>query len=229
MAEYILNQVASEVQKAIDNALNPDATLSVSGKPADAKAVGDALANISVGGNTMKSVEPAEDDIPKVFIDGVIPTTKDEVLATMQYISKTESFNAYLKIKCQGNSSMAYDKKNFTVKMYSDEARETKLNKTFKDWNHYGNKYVLKANYIDHSHARNIVCARLWNEVVSSREDYSSLPEEMAQLMASQSRFIQTAHIRESIHGILVKMTGCGAWMKIMLIMFCCTPKLMED
>lgn len=125
------------------------------------------------------SVEPAYDDIPKVFIDGVIPTTKDEVLAEMTYISKTENFHAYLKIKCQGTSSMSYNKKNFTIKMYSDEAREIKLQKTFKDWGHSSNKYVLKANFIDHSHARNIICANLWDEVVSSRSDYGTLPIEM--------------------------------------------------
>lgn len=132
------------------------------------------IANIGVGG----LVEPSEDDIPKVFIDGVIPTTKDDVYAEMTYISKTDEFHAYLKIKCQGSSSMAYAKKNFTIKMYSDEARETKLKKAFKDWKFEQNKYVLKANYIDHSHARNIVSARLWNEVVASRSDYETLPTE---------------------------------------------------
>lgn len=132
------------------------------------------------GGNVDQvSVEPAEDDIPKVFITGVKPTTKDDVLAEMEYVSKTDKFHAYLTIKCQGTSSMSYPKKNFTIKLYSDEARETKLKKSFKDWNHNGNKYVLKANYIDHSHARNIVSARLWGEVVASRPDYDSLPVEM--------------------------------------------------
>jgi hypothetical protein len=136
----------------------------------------------NTGGNSSNSgqnVEPAEDDIPKVFINGTIPTTKDDVLAEMQYISKTENFSAYITIKCQGSSSMQYAKKNFTIKMYSDEARETTLKKVFKDWGHESHKYVLKANWIDHSHARNIVSARLWHEVVSSRADYATLPDEM--------------------------------------------------
>ena len=133
----------------------------------------------AVGSGVVSRVEPAEDDIPKVFITGVKPTTKDDVLAEMQYISKTDNFHAYLEIKCQGTSSMSYTKKNFTIKMFSDEERETKLKKSFKDWRHNGNKYVLKANYIDHSHARNIVSARLWGEVVASRPDYNTLPEEM--------------------------------------------------
>lgn len=138
-----------------------------------------ALARENIGAAQVLATEPLEDDIPKVFINGNIPTTKDDVLAEMQYMSKTESFFAYLKIKCQGTSSMSYDKKNFTVKLFSDEARETKLKKVFKDWGHESSKFVLKANYIDHSHARNIICANLWDEVVSSRPDYNTLPTEM--------------------------------------------------
>lgn len=140
---------------------------------------GSGTGNPSGGNADYVGVEPAEDDIPKVFITGVKPTTKADVLAEMEYISKTDKFHAYLTIKCQGTSSMSYPKKNFTVKLYSDEARETKLKKDFKDWNHESNKFVLKANYIDHAHARNIVSARLWGEVVASRPDYDSLPVEM--------------------------------------------------
>ena len=124
-------------------------------------------------------VEPAEDDIPKVFITGAKPTAKDDVLAEMEYVSKTDNFHAYLEIKCQGTSSLAWPKKNYTVKLYSDEAREMKLKKDFKNWNHESNKFVLKANYIDHAHARNIVSARLWGEIVASRPDYNTLPEEL--------------------------------------------------
>ena len=43
MADYNLSKTVSEIESALDNALNPDTTLSQSGKPADAKAVGDAL------------------------------------------------------------------------------------------------------------------------------------------------------------------------------------------
>ena len=45
-------------------------------------------------------LEPKEDDIPKVFINGVIPTTKDDVNAELTYISKTLTFHSYITIKC---------------------------------------------------------------------------------------------------------------------------------
>ncbi len=129
----------------------------------------------NLGNGTYSSIEPADDDIPKVFINGNIPTTKDDVLAELEYVSKTRQFKAYLEIKCQGDSSMAYPKKNFTIKMFSDEARTIKLKKEFKGWGEH-NKFVLKANWIDHSHARNIVSAKLWGQIVASRSDYNSLP-----------------------------------------------------
>ena len=128
-------------------------------------------------GTEVSSVEPANNDIPRVYIDGDIPTTKTEVLATLKYKSKTDIFTAYIKIKCQGNSSLNYPKKNFTIKMFEDEARTIKLKKDFKGWGKQ-NKFCLKANWMDFSHARNICCAKLWGEVVRSRDDYQNYPEE---------------------------------------------------
>lgn len=120
--------------------------------------------------------EPMENDIPKVFINGMIPTTKDNVLATLSYVSKTLSFDCYILIKCQGTSSMKYPKKNFTIALFEDEERTVKLKKDLRGWGAQ-NKFCLKANWIDISHARNIVSARLWADIVKSRPDYSELPE----------------------------------------------------
>jgi hypothetical protein len=120
--------------------------------------------------------EPLDNDIPKVFFDGVMPTTKDDVLAEMTYISKTINFHSYITIKCQGTSSMKYPKKNFTIKLFKDAERTDKLKIDFKEWGKQ-NKFCLKANWIDLSHARNIVSARLWGDIVKSRSNYNELPE----------------------------------------------------
>lgn len=167
------------------------------------------------GGIVITSVEPMDDDIPKVFIDGNIPTTKDDVMATMRYVSKTDEFFAYIKIKCQGTSSMSYPKKNFTVKLYSDEAREAKFDKLFKDWKYGESKFVLKANYIDHSHARNIVSARLWNEVVASRSNYASLPEELktSPKHGAIDGFPIKVYTNGTYQGIYTWNIGKDAWM----------------
>ena len=67
------------------------------------------LPNITSGGNipSVTQVEPEALDMPKVFFYGnALPTTKDNVNLTMDYISNTAKFSSFVKLKCQGNSSM---------------------------------------------------------------------------------------------------------------------------
>ena len=144
--------------------------------------------------------EPRNSDIPKVFINGIIPTTKDDVLAELTYISKTLSFHSYITIKCQGTSSMKYPKKNFTIKLFEDEARSQKKKIGFKDWGKQ-NKFCLKANWIDISHARNVVSARLWGDVVKSRNNYNELPE-----------LLRTSPNQGAIDGFPIKVYANGVY-----------------
>lgn len=134
-----------------------------------------------VDGNELvfsEDFEPLVNDIPIVTITGALPTAKSqgEYNVVINYKSMTEEFKAYGTAKVQGDSSTEYPKKNFTIKLYSDSGRTTKLKKLFKNWDKARNKFVLKANWIDHSHARNIVNARLWSQIMKSRSDFSSLP-----------------------------------------------------
>lgn len=124
------------------------------------------------------AVEPQENDIPIVTITGVLPTakTQGEYNVVISYRSLTENFDSYATAKVQGDSSATYPKKNFTIKLFSDSGRTTKLKKLFRNWDKERNKFVLKANWIDHSHARNIVNARLWTQMQRSRSDFDTLP-----------------------------------------------------
>ena len=125
-----------------------------------------------------KIVEPANDDIPMIFIPGTIPDSKTYVSGELEYVSKSSRFHAYTYIKLQGSVSLLYPKKNFTINLYSDESRSNVLNKEFKNWGIHNN-FVLKADYTDILHARNVVGAKLWSKVVQSRSDYNTLPEEL--------------------------------------------------
>ena len=125
-----------------------------------------------------KITEPANDDIPTIFITGKVPDSKTYVSGELEYISKSCRFHAYTYIKLQGNSTLYLPKKNYTVNLYSDEKRSVKLNKEFKNWG-FHNNFVLKADYNDILHARNVVGAKLWGKVVQSRNDYDTLPEEL--------------------------------------------------
>lgn len=153
-----------------------DTTLTQSGKAADAKAVGDKIAEIT----GISLVEPADNDIPKVYFTGTLPTSKTEEgeRLMMHYISKTADFVYPVTLNVQGASSTSYPKKNFTLKPYKDSTYEKKQKLTFKNWPEM-NKFVLKAHWIDHSHVRNVGTAKIWGKIVKSRSDYNSLPEEL--------------------------------------------------
>ena len=69
-----------------------------------------ALNNLGLSDLTPKTIlEPEATDIPKVFIDGVIPTTKDDVLAELTYISKTLQFHSYITINIQELQAHFYE------------------------------------------------------------------------------------------------------------------------
>lgn len=184
----------------------------------------DASGNVQIAvsggsGVAVSGMEPAEDDIPKVFLTGSdfgnMTNAKNEVNMEMEYRSKTKQFHAYILIKFQGNSSLTKPKKNFTVKLYSDEARASKKNMAFKDWEYETNKYVLKANFIDHTHARNIVGANLWSEVVASRSDYDSLPEELrnSPRNGAVDGFPIKLYVNGTYQGVYTWNIGKDAWM----------------
>jgi hypothetical protein len=48
------------------------------------------MINNALEGTEVSLNEPRKGDIPKVFIDGIIPTTKDDVFAEMTYMSKSQ-------------------------------------------------------------------------------------------------------------------------------------------
>lgn len=110
------------------------------------------------------SNEPAYKDIPRVDITGDITDISRENAkdVTLSYTSSTESFTSYATIKWQGRSSVTqgYPKYNYALKLFKDEERQTKDKHQFKTWLE-SNNYCLKANWMDSTHARNIVNARL--------------------------------------------------------------------
>lgn len=159
-----------------------DDTLTQSGKAADAKAVGDRLSALNEANDAqdvrlttlenasgIATVEPAEGDVPLLFYSGSLPQTKTDTAMPISYVSKTlKRDDADAETKAQGTSSLSYAKKNQTTKF------SQAIN--FKGWGSQ-KKYCMKANWIDLTHARNIVSAQLWGDVVKSRANYLDLPE----------------------------------------------------
>lgn len=132
-----------------------DVTLTQSGLPADAQAVGDAIKNAT-------TFKPEKYGMPVLYLWGSnILSLKDKSKTLKNEV--TYSFPAYgvsgivEKFKVQGASSVGNPKKNYTLN----------LDKDFVAFPSYGknHKYVIKANYIEPSQALNVVGARLWGKM----------------------------------------------------------------
>ena len=114
--------------------------------------------NIIIISNFIHKDANKYDGIPTVFLYGDIDnmeSKEDERVVQFSFLSNDISFMKYAKIKIQGSSSIRYEKKNYTIKLYDTMECEDKYNVDF-GWGNE-NKYVLKANWIDKTHAINIV------------------------------------------------------------------------
>lgn len=110
--------------------------------------------------------EVAVKELPKVYFEGNISNmeSKSDVRKIkLKYESKDLNFESYTKIKIQGSSSLAYEKKNYTINLFEDEAYNNKMNVDVGFGS--ASKYCLKANWIDQTHARNIVTARIASSI----------------------------------------------------------------
>ena len=122
--------------------------------------------------------------MPIVYLTGnylEATAAKNEVDMTVRYVDPdgSDSFDAYATIKVQGASSAAYAKKNYTIKFFKNEDHSKKY-KVDLGWGKE-NKYVMKANWVDFSQARNVVSCRLWGDIVKSRA-YSANQQRLAAL-----------------------------------------------
>lgn len=117
-------------------------------------------------------------DIPKLYFQGNIRDMhkKSDVRdITFTYDDGTTRTKGYATLKVQGTSSLSYDKKNYTINLYADEAHEEKLNIDL-GWG-AENKYCLKANWIDKTHARNVVTAKLVSQMQQKYDLLTQAPK----------------------------------------------------
>lgn len=116
-------------------------------------------------------------DIPKVYLwgDSSFFDKDTKRMLNISFRSFLLNFDGAAEVKWQGSSTLAHPKKNFNIKLYTDMQKSAKYRVAFRDWGPY-NEYTLKANYIDITQSRNVVSARLWTDVVKTRQN---IPEEL--------------------------------------------------
>lgn len=108
----------------------------------------------------VEAFDPEVWGLPVLYLNGnVTGMTKDNAV-TLNYVYGTQEGTC--TVKWQGSTSLSFPKKNYTIKF--DNAFEAA-----DGWGEQ-KKYCAKANWIDHSHARNVVNAKLWGQIVKSRK-----------------------------------------------------------
>lgn len=123
--------------------------------------------NPSVRQSELPKFDASAYNIPVLRLDGSIGCMTKETDVPLTYVYGDRAGNCTLK--WQGNSSLQYEKKNYTIKF--DTAFEA-----VPGWGEQ-KKYCLKANFVDFTQARNVCAAKLWGQVVATR---NNVPEQLA-------------------------------------------------
>lgn len=126
-----------------------------------------------------KYKEDSKISIPKVYFEGDISNMinkEDERDILIKYTSSEVNFVSNAKIKIQGSSSLDYEKKNYTINLYEDDSYNDKYKVDVGQGWGAQSKYCLKANWIDKTHSRNIVSARIAGIVQSKYNVLNDLP-----------------------------------------------------
>ena len=156
-----------ELLTAMIRYIKTDSTLKNEFLPANSKAVGDKIEYEANRIRAETKFDYSKFGLPVLYLNGDISGMSKNNKKTLSYKYNNRSGNC--TVKWQGSSSIAYPKKNYTIEF--DNSFEAK-----SGWGNH-KKYCLKANWIDFSHARNIISARLWGDLVKSRSDDNIIDE----------------------------------------------------
>ncbi len=130
------------------------------------------------GGGVGKFIPNITENNPKQLIKIALTTTDPipEAKGTLMKGSGTIEIDAvkyelFMTYEVQGSSSAAYPEKNWTISLYSDAGFTTSKKIRLANLLPYS-KYVLKVNYIDPTHVRNIGALRIWEQMIQTRPGF---------------------------------------------------------
>ena len=96
----------------------------------------------------------------RIYLDGAI--SSDWTNSRFTYVDGNKDLAGFVQIAWQGDSSKNYPKKNYKTKFFEDSSFKNKLKWKPKPSWASNNKFNLKANWIDATHARNLTNAKLF-------------------------------------------------------------------
>lgn len=117
-------------------------------------------------------VKPTTTNIPEIYFTGDAANMTKDISSTLRMDYKFPSgevVRMYTDISWQGQSSTTYPKKNYKIKLYEDQNLNKKKKFSPSADIRKNSKFVLKANWIDSTHSRNIVNSGLYADITSTR------------------------------------------------------------
>lgn len=205
--DFVDNYLSDIAHKDSDGKfkLNLDNTLTSETMPTSAKRVGELLKFNFRNYSRTYSWYDFRGKVPIIELQGALPTDASQK-NSLSY--KYENIEGTATLKWQGQSSLAFPKKNFTIK----------FDKKFiaKDGWLADDTYVLKGNFNDFSQARNVVSAEIWAEIVKSRNwNYVPLADNDGSLIVDNTTngFNVYEDIMPGLHG-----TGAVDGFPVMLV-----------
>jgi len=115
------------------------------------------------------TMTPSDIGMPIINFTGSFAgmSKENKVKVGFSYMSEGQTVNCKATLKWQGASSIKYPKKNYSMTLLKEDGSKYKI--CFVDSWGIQSKYCLKANYVDYSQSRNIVSAKIFGEIVKSR------------------------------------------------------------
>lgn len=175
---------------------------------------GNALGHNYVLGECTICKDYSKSYCPKLYFTGDMSQITDpkqtskkiECDIDVQYRSREQIVNCTAKIKIQGSSSTQYAKKNYTINFYEDSTYGSKK-KINVGWGAQS-KYCLKANWIDKTHSRNVVTAKLGAQMQAKYGLFNVAPHN-----GTVDGFPVEIYINGEFHGLYTMNIPKDEWM----------------
>ena len=175
---------------------------------------GNALGHNYVLGECTMCKDYSKSYCPKLYFTGDMSKITDpkqtskkiECDIDFEYRSRGQIVNGAAKIKIQGTSSTQYAKKNYTINFYEDSTYGSKK-KINVGWGAQS-KYCLKANWIDKTHSRNVVTAKLAAQMQAKYGLFTNAPHN-----GTVDGFPVEIYINGEFHGLYTMNIPKDEWM----------------
>lgn len=175
---------------------------------------GNALGHNYVLGECTICKDYSKSYCPKLYFTGDMSKITDpkqtskkiECDIDFEYRSRGQIVDGAAKIKIQGTSSTQYAKKNYTINFYEDSTYGSKK-KINVGWGAQS-KYCLKANWIDKTHSRNVVTAKLGAQMQAKYGLFNVAPHN-----GTVDGFPVEIYINGEFHGLYTMNIPKDEWM----------------